>query len=99
MCRGHINMTIIQKHIDFSSGREVLRRVFFKCYLFFCKDICNLLLDRNACPRIINLLYYVKWNNECSNVFSVSNGVKQGGVISPLLFSIYIDNLFNELKE
>ena len=33
----------------------------------------NLLLDRNVCPRIINLLYYmythqlyyVKWNNEC----------------------------------
>ena len=27
-----------------------------------------------------------------------TNGVKQGGAISPLLFSIYIDNLFLELR-
>ena len=40
----------------------------------------------------------VKWNNEKSNVFSVSNGVKQGGVTSPLLFSVYIDDLLIKLK-
>ena len=60
----------------------------------------NLLLARNVCPRIINVLYYmytnqtcyVKWNNECSSSFSVSNGVKQGGVISPcyLVFILII---------
>ena len=31
--------------------------------------------------------------------FTVANCVKQGAVISPLLFSIYIDNLFKELKQ
>ena len=58
------------------------------------------------CPRITKLLYYmytnqvctVKWNNELSDCFNVSNGVKQGGVISPLLFSCYIDNLFSQLQ-
>ena len=67
----------------------------------------KLLLERNVCPRIFRLLYYmytnqkcnVKWEKELSDPFNVSNGVKQGGVISPLLFSIYIDNLFAALKQ
>ena len=66
----------------------------------------NVLLERNMCPRIVRLLYYmythqqyyVKWNNERSNLFNLSNGVKQGSVISPLLFSIYIDELFSKLE-
>ena len=31
--------------------------------------------------------------------FPISNGVKQGGVISPLLFSLYVDELFLLLKK
>ena len=31
--------------------------------------------------------------------FNVSNGVKQGGVISPILFCCYIDQLFSQLLE
>ena len=41
---------------------------------------------------------YVKWGNEHSDSFNVSNSVKQGGVISPLLFSRYIDQLFSQLE-
>ena len=37
--------------------------------------------------------------NELTGSFTVANGVKQGAVISLLLFSIYIDNLFIELKQ
>ena len=40
-----------------------------------------------------------KWANKLSESFTVANGVKQGALRSPLLFSIYIDNLFNELKQ
>ena len=31
-------------------------------------------------------------------IFELSNGVKQGGVLSPILFNIYIDKLLLELK-
>ena len=41
---------------------------------------------------------YVTWSNNRSETFDISNGVKQDGVISALLFSICIDNLFLELR-
>ncbi len=35
----------------------------------------------------------VKWKSITGAGFSVLNGVKQGGVLSPVLFSVYIDGL------
>ncbi len=32
-------------------------------------------------------------------MFSVSNGVKQNGVLSPILFSIYLDGLLTKLNK
>ena len=40
----------------------------------------------------------VKWNGVISDQFEVSNGVRQGGIMSPLLFGIYIDDLLHDLK-
>ena len=66
----------------------------------------NTLLDNKMYPRTVKLLYYmytnhscyVTWSNNRSETFNISNGVKQSGVISPLLFSTYIDNLCLELR-
>ena len=41
----------------------------------------------------------VKWNGSLSGTFSASNGVKQEGVLSPLLFTVYLDQLILTLKE
>ena len=40
----------------------------------------------------------VRFGSEHSDHFNVSNGVKQGGVISPILFSCYIYKLFSQLE-
>ena len=39
-----------------------------------------------------------RWKNTESFCFTPQNGVRQGGILSPLLFNLYIDKLINELK-
>ena len=41
----------------------------------------------------------VNWNHTRSASFEVLNGVKQGGILSPFLFCVYIDGLLQRLKE
>ena len=65
------------------------------------------LLNKKMCPITVRLLLnmylnqkiQVKWNGILSEPFNVSNGVRQGGVLSPLFFSIYIDELLIKLKK
>ena len=40
----------------------------------------------------------VDWNGVKSNSFKVQNGVRQGAVLSPALFSLYINELFRKLE-
>ena len=35
----------------------------------------------------------VRWGNTLSSSFQIGNGVKQGGILSPVLFNIYMDKL------
>ena len=72
----------------------------------YCR-LFKLLLKREIPPCIIRLIMtmytnqqmFVKWNDSISKFFDVSNGVKQGGVLSPILFCIYVDELLCELRK
>jgi len=39
------------------------------------------------------------WNGIYSSSFLVKNGVKQGGIVSPKLVCVYLDELFKRLKD
>ena len=40
----------------------------------------------------------VKWNGSCSNLFCVTRGTRQGSVLSPYLFNIFINQLLLDLN-
>ena len=40
----------------------------------------------------------IKWGKHFSELFRVSSRVRQGGVLSPYLFAVYLDDLSNELN-
>ena len=42
--------------------------------------------------------FIIRWGNSTSESFAASNGVHQGGVISPYLFNVYVDGLSIMLK-
>ena len=65
------------------------------------------LLNRGVPVYVVRMLLYwhtyqdfiLRWSNTLSPSFKVSNGVKQGGVLSPRLFSVYIDDLSKALSK
>ena len=70
-------------------------------------SLFNKLKLRNMCPTILKFLMciyqrqsvMVIWNGECSSTFYVGNGVKQGGVLSPVRFTVYLDGLIDEVRK
>ena len=64
------------------------------------------LLDVHLSPiflRLIMMMYYmqyanVRWNGNISDSFPMGNGVKQGAVLSALLYCIYVNGLFEKLR-
>ena len=69
-------------------------------------SLFQMLLDKSICPivtRFLLRLYTqqvirVRWGATVTHGFSAANGVKQGGILSPLLFTLYLDPLLQKLK-
>ena len=66
----------------------------------------TILQEKEVSPVFLRILLFiyrnqycdVKWNSSYSHRFPVLNGVRQGAVSSPLLFSVYIDGLLRQLR-
>ena len=81
----------------------------YLCYLDASKAFDRLnywilfdkLLERKIPKIIVRILVYwysnqeflVRWGSHFSDSFGASNGVRQGGVLSPYLFNVYMDGL------
>jgi len=72
----------------------------------YCKLFHTLIRRKLPCVvlRLLIALYTnhvtrVVWNGVQSRRFGVMNGVKQGGVLSPVLFCTYIDDLLRALSK
>ena len=65
------------------------------------------LRDRKNCPTVLRLIMYmyvnqeilIRWNQLMSQTCAISNGVKHGGVLSPILYSVSVDNLIRILRD
>ena len=65
------------------------------------------LLDRGAPKHLVKILlhwyqrqeHYVTWGHVKSDSYRCTNGIRQGGLLSPLLYNIYIDELNDRLAQ
>jgi len=65
------------------------------------------LFDRNVPRRIVLLLsdwfnkiyIRVRWNSKYSSFVKLRTGVRQGGILSPAFFAIYVDDIIKKLSE
>ena len=88
---------VIASCLDFSKAFDLVKY----------DKLFKILLERKICPLVIKLLinFYsnirgeVKWENCKSDIFDIKNGVKQGGVLSPVLFTMYIDCLIDRVEK
>ena len=107
MCTGALK-SIVSRYIHRGSA-------VFGCFLDASKafDLVNhevlfqKLIDRGLPLPVVRFLssWYrdqqmcVRWGHSLSKSFRVSNGVRQGSVLSPVLFSVYVDSLLDSLEE
>ena len=63
-------------------------------------------MQRQVPRNVISLLHCwfdkvfikVKWKDCLSNSVKLNAGVRQGGILSPYLFAVYVDNVLIKLK-
>ena len=87
-------------HVCFLDASKGFDRI--KHRLLFEKLTCRGVPE--CLVRIFSLWYSshtmcVRWGSTYSTCFGVSNGIRQGGILSPYLFNVYMDELSSLLND
>jgi hypothetical protein len=69
--------------------------------------LLQILEERQLDPLVLRLLLFsyehqltrTQWLSESSDYFTSLNGIRQGGVASPILFTLYMDELIHRLEK
>ena len=92
---------VIEKFVNNGSTVSVCTKAFDRMnhYALFIK-----LMQRKFPTELLTILEMwfnksvscVKWNNHFSYFFCISAGVRQGGILSPYLFVVFMDGIVNQ---
>ena len=103
---------VLKEVIDFyiSSSTPI-----YLCYMDASKafdkvnhfHLFNKLINRGLPAIVIRMMmfwyntqeFFVRWCNSVSSSFTVCNGVRQGGVLSPYLYNVFVDDLSARLTK
>jgi len=81
--------------VDFSKAFD--RVNYWQLFRYLISDGLNIKLVRLLSYWYSHQLMCVRWHNKTSDSFSVSNGTRQGSILSPFLFARYIRDLLKAL--
>jgi hypothetical protein len=81
------------------ASRAFDRIYYWSLYEKLARRGVPLLVVRLLCVWYNSQEFCVKWGTSTSVYFKTSNGVRQGGILSPRLFSLYIDDLSTLLAD
>ena len=63
----------------------------------------DVLLDRGIPSDVVHLVMNhmarVRWGTSSDRYFYINTGLRQGGILSPFLFKVYIDDILNTINK